>query len=208
MLSFITEETHYRDTLAMRIHSLGAELAKAKVRIELELGSAPHHVYPSLQTFMRLVAQSRALRNRNYPQESFTLLMVALESLLVEGELIGDRLSRRAGAILAASWNRPFKDCVKSVRKLYEARSKFVHEGNAIEVQQLEELQEICRIIFFAACRSQARSAQSRRVEGEWSAEWHNALDYIGAAFDANVPAESRILNAAGIRKQQTKAPN
>jgi hypothetical protein len=133
IISLVTEESHRRDSLAMQVHSLGKELAEAVRRMELEitehLGPGPHKVYPSLLNFARLVARSRELQTRGYFEESFTLLMVAMESLLAERDSIAATLSRRAGALLAVSRDEPFEASVKSILKLYDTRSKYVHEG-------------------------------------------------------------------------------
>ncbi len=86
MISLITEETQCKGVLAIKVHSLGRDLAEAKHRMEVEIKdlAGPHRVYPSLVNFARLVARSRELQNRSYVEESFTLLMVAMESLLAE----------------------------------------------------------------------------------------------------------------------------
>ncbi len=88
MISLITEERQRKGTLALRVHSLRNELQKAQehLRTEVtdELGFGPHTVCASLMNFSRLVARSRELRQRGYTEESFTLLMVAMESILTD----------------------------------------------------------------------------------------------------------------------------
>ncbi len=163
------------------------------------LGLGPHEVFPSLRNFSRLVARSRELQNRSYIEESFTLLMVAMESLLVEGESISRTLSRRAGAILAISQSKNFDAAVKSVLKLYDARSKFVHQGEAITSESLRTLQEVCRAVFFAAYRSQVRSTrQTDHADNVWRTKWANVLDYVSACFDAGLTVDSAAMNASG----------
>ena len=85
IISWITEETQTRANLAVRVYALGNELTKAKERTQVELdglGPGPYRVYPSLLNYARLVARARELQNKGYIEESFTLLMVAMESLL------------------------------------------------------------------------------------------------------------------------------
>jgi len=209
MVSLIKEKRKYMGTLALQVHSFGAELAEAKRRMELELtehlGPGPHRVYPSLLNFARLVARSRELENRSYVDESFTLLMVAMESLLTtEPDQISKVLSRRAGALLAVSEDKHFEDSVKSVLKLYDARSRFVHQGEAITTDLLKALQEVCRTVFFAAYRSQARfTERDDNNENNWKGKWFTVLDYISACFDAGVTVDSGTASISGALKNQ-----
>jgi hypothetical protein len=204
MISLTTEESHRRDTLAWQVHSLGEGLGEAKRRMELELtehlGPGPHRVYPSLHNFARLVARSRELENRGYVDESFMLLMIAMESILAERDSISTTLSRRAAAILAVSEDKPFEDSVKSVLKLYDARSKFVHQGEAITPDLLKALQEVCRTVFFAALRSQARFTEG---DENWKGKWVTVLDYISACFDAGVTVDTSTASISGALKNQ-----
>ena len=86
------------------------------------------------------MARSRELESRGHVEESFTLLMIAMESLLAKRDAISTTLSRRAGALLAVSEDKHFEDFVKSVLKLYEAPSWFVHRGEAITPDSLKAL--------------------------------------------------------------------
>lgn len=154
-------------------------------------------MFPSVLNFARLVSRSRELLNRRYIEESFTLLMVALESLAVsEGEAIADSLSQRVGALLAISENIPFGDAVKAVHKLYDNRSRFVHQGDVISRESLNRLQDICRTSFFFACRSQSRCEAADR--GRWQQKWFSQLDYIAAAFEAGVVVDSAVVHSVG----------
>lgn len=204
MISLTTEESRRRDTLAWQVHSLGEGLGEAKRRMELELtehlGPGPYRVYPSLHNFARLVARSRELENRGYVDESFMLLMIAMESILAERDSVSTTLSRRAAAILAVSEDKPFEDSVKSVLKLYDARSKFVHQGETITPDLLKALQEVCRTVFFAAWRSQARFTEG---DENWKTKWVTILHYISACFDAGVTIDSGTANISGALKNR-----
>lgn len=201
MISFITETTHFAHTLAMKVHSFGTALAQAQELMKAELadlGPGPHGVYPSLLNFGRLVTRSRELQSRGYIEESFTLLMVAMESLLADRNLIERTLSRRAAAVLAIAANKSFGDSVKLLLKLYDARSKFVHQGKAIAPELLEALQGVCRTVFFAVYRSQASSACQHECEDTWKNKWLDILDYISACFDAGVTVDSKAASFSG----------
>lgn len=204
MISLTKEESHRRNTLGWRVHSLGEELGEAKRRVELELtealGSGPYRVYASLHNFARLVARSRELESRGYVDESFTLLMIAMESILAERDSISTTLRRRAATLLAVAEDKNFGDSVKSVLKLYEARSRFVHQGETVTPDSLKALQEVCRTVFFAACRSQARFTEG---DENWKGRWVTILDYISACFDAGLTIDSGTANISGALKNQ-----
>jgi hypothetical protein len=173
MLSLITEDNYANNVVSMKIYSFGEKLLKARQQFRSELGevaSKANVISPSLWNFVRLVSRSRELENRNYIEESFTLLMVALESLLSARDAIADTLSRRAGALVAVSSNIPYAVAVKSTLKLYDTRSRFVHQGEPISIEFLRSLQTVCKTVFFAVFRSQNLSTDGR----EWQAKWFN----------------------------------
>lgn len=78
---------------------------------------------------------------------SFVILSVILEMLFgASGSELTYRISR--GAALFLSSNRDeMKDIHSRVKKLYNLRSKYVHEGREIEWERLFELREIVRRI-------------------------------------------------------------
>ncbi len=206
MVSFKKEKSHYKGELALQVQSFGRKLIEAKDRIRMELaehsGLDPERVHPSLLSFGRLVTRARELQNRDYVEESFTLLMVALESLLLtKQDLKSSTLSRRAGALLAVSGDKRFEDSVKQVSKLYDARSRFVHEGEAIAPDLLTDLQEVCRTVFFAAYRGQARFTDPGK--SGWKDKWVAVLDYIAACFDAGIIVDSDAAKSSGALKNQ-----
>jgi len=206
MMSLITEESHWRDTLSLKVHTLGSDLADVTRRMQVELkdlGPGPHRVYTSLRNFARLVARSRELQDQGYIEESFTLLMVAMESLLAESESISTTVSRRAGALVAISGSKQFVDSAKSVQKLYDARSKFVHEGGAIQPDSLKALREVCETVFFAAYPSQARSTRDERDASSWKVKWVKMLDYIAACFCAGVAVDANAAYDSGAPEGQ-----
>jgi hypothetical protein len=212
MISFITEEGHRKGSIAVRVHSAGIDLNEAERRVELELkeqlGPGSHKVFLSLENFARLVARSRELQNRGYVEESFTLLMVALESILANRDSISSTLSQRVGVIWAVSQDKQFKDSIRLIQSLYDARSKFVHQGQPIAQNLLDVLSEVCRAVFFAAYRSQARSTNSQ--EEAWKDRWFSLLDYLSACFDIGVSVDPGVASIAGVLKSPSvtaKAP-
>jgi hypothetical protein len=149
------------------------------------------------------VARARELQNKGYIEESFTLLMVAMESLLAGRDSISDTLSRRAAALWAISEDKSFEECFREVQKLYDSRSRFVHEGCAISRDALSSLQEVCRLVFFAAYRSQARSAD--HDESAWKAKWASVLDYIRTCFDVGVPVNASAVEFSGALNRKPR---
>ena len=212
MVSMITETQHLRGTLGVRVYSLRKQLAMARQRLESEIttefGLGPHSVCQSLLNFGRLVARSSEMEQRNYIEESFTLLTVAMESLLADKESIAATLSRRAGAIRAASGRDNFHDSVKLLSRLYTIRSKFVHEGEVIPPESLSELQEIARQIFFTAYRSQTCFLEAGGVRENWKPTWIAELDYISACFDVRMAVDADLAQRTGIRPYHPDGKN
>ena len=102
---------------------------------------------------------------------------------------------------MSVSEDKHFGDSVKSVEKLYDARSRFVHQGEAIPPDSLKALKEVCRTVFFAASRSQARFTEGD--ENNWKSRWVTVLDYISACFDAGIIVDSGAATISGALKNQ-----
>jgi hypothetical protein len=75
-----------------------------------------------------------------------------------------------------------------------------VHQGETITPDSLKALQEVCRTVFFAACRSQARFTER---DEDWKGKWVTVLDYISACFDAGVTVDAGTASISGALKNQ-----
>jgi len=202
MISWITEESHLRGTLSLAVHNFGNGIIRALDRLKEEIGQVPTEAhpppFPSLLKYARLVTRGRELQSKGYVEESFVLLMVAVESLLASKDAISETISRRAGALLAIAKSKRFEECLKSVQVLYEARSRFVHNGAPISSERLTDLQSLCSLIFFAAYRSQIHCAE--KSETAWKRQWVRTLDYFSACLDASFPIDPTTIRFSGLR--------
>ena len=72
---------------------------------------------------------------------AFLLCCTALEYLLGSEEPISRTLSNRLGAVVALGTNVPYEQAVENVKRLYRARSKFVHEAKVIRQDDLQEFE-------------------------------------------------------------------
>jgi hypothetical protein len=177
----------------MAVYEFGRQLAKAKSKLSHEVLPAqrerPLRYFDSLDQFTRLITRSRGLEYQGYLDESYALLMIGLESLLGEKASIVAAVSRRVGALIALAGGKPFEDTLRDISSRYDARSKFVHEGQPIAVVALEQLKEACSIVFFSILRSQTQWID--RGDGQahaWRDTCIKQLDYIVASLKVGVP--------------------
>lgn len=76
--------------------------------------------------------------------QSFLTLFVVLEMMFGAMGELNFRISRGVGVFLSSGRDE-MKEIVKSVKKLYNTRSKYVHVGNNVSYEELFELREIVR---------------------------------------------------------------
>jgi hypothetical protein len=88
---------------------------------------------------------------------------------------------------------------VKYIAKLYNARSRFVHQGDVIASDDLSALEQLARTVFFAAYRSQARAVAAGTTSEAWHRQWVKALDYVAACFDAGIVVDPAAVSSTGV---------
>src|SRR5262245_18290573 len=70
----------------------------------------------------------------------------------------------------------------KEMHKIYNARSKYVHEGRTPEAAAYEQVERIAREVAFCLFRLQ-RDKGNRKAG--FQTRWLNDIDYVAAAIDA-----------------------
>jgi hypothetical protein len=92
-------------------------------------------------------------------------------------------VTRRTAALTCRPLGKSFVEAVKDCEKIYDARSRYVHEGKN-PARELEKLATtICREIVFCLFRIQ----RDRRMrEPGFRKMWVKSIDFIVGAFDSN----------------------
>jgi len=82
------------------------------------------------------------------------------------------------------------------IKRLYTARSKYVHEGEAVSEVDASDLVLLSRAVVKAAAQAAAVSAQPRMLD---QGDWLRKLDAIRGNDAAGFPMDSAVLRSAGL---------
>ena len=123
---------------------------------------------------------------------------ICLEHLFSEKQSAAASVSTRTAVLTHLRVSGSFSEAIKDLRKLYDARSAFVHAGTHVPGTQAERL--------FVYARETLRSllvlhlSSENRLPG-FLEKWVKNLDYIVAGLDAGRTFENSFLVENGIIK-------
>ena len=121
---------------------------------------------------------------------------ICLEHLFSEKQSTSEAVCTRAAVLTHKRLVGNFTEAEKELRKLYDARSAFVHSGTSITAVQAERL--------IAYARETLRSMLVLHLKPENRApgflkKWVKDLDFIVSGFEANRTFEDSFLAENGI---------
>jgi hypothetical protein len=201
-VSMIEEVRSLRDSIAKRFYNFKQDCNRIKDRwaVEVDTRDGPLSYFGSVVNLARYMVRSREMKLRGSTDEAFVLLITGLEALVADGhDSITKNISRRIAAITSLTESTAAEAARKEVAKLYEARSRFVHEAVPIDPSVLPILEHICERVYFTALRSQAVIKAPNNED--WRKRWLAVLDYLYAACCVDLPPEASALLESGIRR-------
>ena len=154
------------------------------------MNSAPRYIHIATFSFARDSTLPWARRTR----VSFALLLRWNCSCLI-AYAIGASVTRRAAVLTHSGESEPFEARLRSITRLYERRSRFVHQGEPVPVDALTEAPTLCEEVAYCLLRlAKAGSA------AEWSAEkWQKELDFVASAWEAGKEVQPTDLERLGL---------
>jgi hypothetical protein len=176
---------HGSQTIPANIGELGL---KNGVLAELQ-GDKPLGAFPDvdrmLGTFSRFLLKAKAHEIGSRSSDAFIHCVFALDLALGGKQDSTKNTTRRAAAIYSAATGVRFKDAEKELRAIFDARSKYVHEGTEISNEKFLLLLEICS--FIAECLLRARASTGAEGPKFITEHWYPRLDLLVAAMIAGV---------------------
>jgi hypothetical protein len=161
------------------------------------LGSCPD-VDRMLGTFSRFLMKAKAHETGSRTSDAFIHCVFALDLALGGKQDNTRNTTRRAAAIYVGASGVPFKSAEKELRALFDARSKYVHEGTEISEQKFSFLLEICSSV--AECLLRTRFSSGAMSERFITEHWYPRLDLLVAAMIASAELSSEHFRECGVK--------
>lgn len=150
--------------------------------------------YPAIRSYAKFMVKGIEHWRFDRTSEAFLHLMIALDLLFGEQGSSTDSISRRAAVCAAPNLPTDLKDSERTIKDLYDARSKYVHAGESPTISHYERALEVCRQTMHVLIRAQ------RTFQLGFS-KWKATLDMLSFAIAAGAALPSiHALEEAGLR--------
>jgi hypothetical protein len=157
-------------------------------------------IHQSLRAFCHFLAKAVRHRDEGRQAEAFLHYIIALDLLLGDiGESSASVCSRSA-LLSFEALNRDYAALLQEMKRAYNARSKYVHEGRQPDYALLKIVEEICHEVAFCLLRLQRDISNH---QPGFRDRWIKDVDFMVAAVEAVRPTIVDDLKRAGIATPQ-----
>src|SRR5260370_33014058 len=142
-------------------------------------------LHRSIKLFADFVARGRRHEIDGRPNEELLHYVIALELIFGERQAIQKNVSERVALITFRENARSFEQQRDWIDKIYEVRSRYVHDGTEITDElQLDQLRSLCEQVFRCLMRLQAGHSQGSSRGKEALTMWLHELDYLAKGMN------------------------
>lgn len=165
--------------------------------LESELGfrelSDARPLDATIRTYSRFLQRAHQHRLDGRKDEAFLHFVIAMDLLLgLEGRT-SENVCQRAGLLVHRQLGKSLETQAKVLRRLYDGRSKYVHEGKPTSVEDLQVVEEICTQILWNLL------AVSSRNRFNNVGAWLSQVDYLAAAINASRVVSDGDMEDVGL---------
>jgi hypothetical protein len=155
------------------------------------------------QTFASLMQDARTHLGERREREAFLYFVIALDSLLGEdGQNVATVVNRTA-VLTHQARSKTFSEELKSLRRLYDIRSRLVHDGETVTRDDIREADDLSRLVLWSVTRVVAAGGFSTR------ADWVKAIDSVASLLqgDPSVVTPSRLTSVGAASSFKAGPP-
>lgn len=153
-------------------------------------------IHRSLQSFCHFLAMAAHHDAFGRDTEAFLHYVIALDLLLGDTGSSTNSVSTRSAALVFRVFNQDYQAVVKDLLRIYNARSKFVHEGKQPDSSLLPMAKKICGEVAFCLFRLQRE--EKYRIAG-FHDRWLKDLDFVIAATEAGRQVSGEDWQRVGV---------
>lgn len=131
----------------------------------------------TLDAFCGLLQRAHDHRLSHRSDEAALHFVIALDFLFGSERRSTESVTERAAVMAFRSSERQLEDQVRRIRQVYDARSKYVHEGRAIPESEILEAEHVAMHVLWALLAVSGAGTLAS------TAEWLKKIDYVLAAL-------------------------
>lgn len=155
--------------------------------------SAARPLHPALTSYSRFLIRARRHARDGRRDEAFLHFMIALDLLLGSEGSAQEKVAKRAALLAHRQLGETLATQTTRIKKLYDKRSKYVHEGERPPEEGLTEIDGICTEILWTLLAASA-NGQHDDVDG-----WQKQIDYLLSAMAAGKVLTDADFASVGI---------
>lgn len=147
----------------------------------------------SLSSYAKFLQRAHALRVERRLDEAFLHFAIGLDLLLGSKDGAARSVATRAAVLTSRQDGVSLQEQVRRCSKLYDARSRYVHEGASVSKDDLDKIEFVCsEVLWSLAVVSGAGSLQS-------ADDWLTQVDFAAAAEQAGQAVDADLLAKIGV---------
>lgn len=174
---------------------LDRRIRRAQKDVQTWFGPSPStgDLDPTIMSFVRQLAKARRHALDGKTDDAFLSYMIALELLLGREIASVDAFASRVGVLVHRQRGVTIEVQAARARALYNVRSRYVHDGQAVSGSVLDDVECLAREVL--ACVLRAARGRSRDFLPRWIAQ----LDLVAASHAAGEPASDERFAMIGV---------
>jgi len=157
-------------------------------------------LHGSIKLFASFVARARRHQLNGLADEALLHFIIALELIFGVREAIQRSVSERVALISFRQANRSFVEQRNWINRMYDLRSRYVHEGAKLDDNApLEEMYALCEQVFRCLMRLQAARPEVSQRQKDALARWLALLDFLSKGMIAGQIISEQQLREAFV---------
>ena len=147
----------------------------------------------SIQTYCTFLQRAHGHRLHGRQDEAFLHFAIALDLLLGSEGRSQESVAERSALLVHRQSRLSLDQQAQAVKRLYHARSKYVHEGTSVIDNDAVEIESVCTQVLWTLLACSSLGAV-RDVD-----DWLAKIDYLNAARHAGKALAEDELQAIGV---------
>jgi hypothetical protein len=101
--------------------------------------------------------------------------------------------AKRVAVVVHRHFHVLYEEQEEQLRKLYDLRSRYVHQGISVDPEKAAEAEKVCTLVLECLLRFQARGKESSFLR------WQKDIDFVASALEAGRAGDTELMQELGI---------
>lgn len=146
-----------------------------------------------VETYCRFMQRAHGHRLAGRHDEAFLHFAIALDLLLGTEGRSSESVAQRAALLVYRQFQVPLEQQIRQFKDLYNARSKYVHEGRGVSAPELDAVERLCTEILWTLLAVSSRASMTNLEE------WIRLIDYFLASVRINKTPSDHDFASIGV---------